>query len=64
MPRSKRNKEVSLTNTKAKTKDQKTELITSLREFVDEYKHIFVFSYENLKGTKFRDIRFYWRESK
>ena len=64
MPRSKRNKVVSLTKAQQKTKDHKADLISEIRNYIDEYKHLFVFSYENLKGTKFRDIRFRWRESK
>ena len=55
---------VSLTKTKSKGKDNKSKLINELHDFIDEYKHIFVFSYNNLKGTLFRDIRFAWRESK
>ena len=55
---------VSLTKTKAKGKDNKTKLIANIREFIDEYKHIFAFTYTNLKATKFRDIRSDFKESK
>lgn len=64
MPRSKRNKVVSLTKTKGKGRDLKSKLIESLRENVDEYENIFVVSFENLRASRFKDIRMDWRESR
>ena len=64
MPRSKRNKVVSLTKTNAKGRDQKSKLVDSLRQFIDEYKHIYVFAFENMRTSHFKDVRMHWRESK
>lgn len=55
---------VSLTKTGAKGKTLKSKLIEVIRGHVDEYKSIYVFSFENLRTSKFRDVRMDWKESK
>lgn len=64
MPVSKRNKIVSLTKTGAKGKELKSKLIETIRQYVDDYDHIYVFSYNNNRSTKFKDIRMDFKESK
>ena len=64
MPRSRRNKVVSLTQTEAKGRDLKVRMIESLREHVDEYDRIFVLSFDNMRASRFKDIRMDFRESK
>jgi mRNA turnover protein 4 len=64
MPRSKRNKVVSLTKTRGKGRAGKTKLVEELRNAIDEYKHIYVFSFENLRASMFKDIRAHFRESR
>lgn len=55
---------VSLTKTDAKGKDLKKKLVEVLREAVDEYKGVYVMSFENMRAAKFREIRMDWKESK
>uniref|UniRef100_A0A915DNE4 Ribosome assembly factor mrt4 n=1 Tax=Ditylenchus dipsaci TaxID=166011 RepID=A0A915DNE4_9BILA len=57
MPSSKRDKVVSLTKVKKKTKEGKLSLIEEIRKSVTDYANLFVFSMENLRGTKFVQIR-------
>mmetsp|Transcript_31056 Transcript_31056/g.29654 ORF Transcript_31056/g.29654 Transcript_31056/m.29654 type:complete len:216 (-) Transcript_31056:1167-1814(-) len=64
MPKSKRNKVVSLTKTRAKGRPLKTKLVEELRNACDEYKHIYVFSFQNLRAGIFKDIRQHFRESR
>lgn len=62
--RSKRSKVVSLTKTSSKGKSAKTKLIESIRESVDQYNSIFVFTYENMRANLFKDVRIHFRESR
>ena len=62
--RSKRSKVVSLTKTSAKGKDAKTKLIESIRESVDQYSNIYVFTYDNMRANLFKDVRIHFRESR
>jgi hypothetical protein len=55
---------VSLTKTTSKGKTLKTKLAEVLRQAVDEYKRLYVFSYNNIRTSKFRDVRMDWKESK
>jgi len=64
MPRSRRNKQVSLTKTQSKGRDLKGEVIEKIRSAVDEYNNIYVFSYENMRSSKFKDARIEWRDSR
>ncbi|VDM38936.1 unnamed protein product [Toxocara canis] len=57
MPRSKREKEVSLTKVKKKNKESKKNLVKDIRNSVDTYTHMFVFSVENMRATKFIEVR-------
>jgi mRNA turnover protein 4 len=55
---------VSLTKTKAQGRPRKTQLVDDLRAAVDEYKHIYVFTFENMRTSIFKEIRQHFRESK
>ncbi len=55
---------VSLTKTNAKGRNLKKKLVEVLREAIDEYKSIYLFSFENMRAAKFKDVRMDWRESK
>ena len=55
---------VSLTKTGAKGRTLKSKLIEVLRAAVDEYKSIYLFRFENMRASKFKDVRMDWRESK
>lgn len=58
------NSTVSLTKTDAKGKDLKKKLVEVLRGAVDEYKGVYVLNFENMRASKFREIRMDWKESK
>ena len=64
MPRSKRHKVVSLTKTKAKSMEDKTDTIEMLRSAVDEYKNVFAFTYENMRSAAFKEVRMHFKESR
>lgn len=55
---------VSLTKTASKGRTLKSKLIDELRQAVDEYERIYVFSFDNLRAAAFKDIRMEWRDSK
>ncbi|GMR30445.1 hypothetical protein PMAYCL1PPCAC_00640 [Pristionchus mayeri] len=57
MPRSKRDKDVSLTKVKKKTRETKEGLVQQLRNAVDEYPHVFVYEFENMRASKFVQVR-------
>lgn len=64
MARSKRVRAVALTQTSKKTKDQKAHIIQDVRDAVDKYKDLYLFSYENMRSNKFKTIRMDFRENK
>ncbi|XP_038677647.1 mRNA turnover protein 4 homolog [Scyliorhinus canicula] len=64
MPRSRRDKRVSLTKTTKKGLQIKQNLIEELRKCVDTYKNVFVFSIENMRNNKLKDMRSAWKHSR
>ncbi|KAM9814117.1 mRNA turnover protein 4 homolog [Neosynchiropus ocellatus] len=64
MPKSKRDKKVSLTKTAKKGLESKQKLIEELRSCVDTYKHLFIFSVANMRNNKLKDIRTAWKHSR
>ena len=56
MPKSKRNKLVSLTKTKKKGREGKEELVDKIQDCCDQYKHSYVVSYENIRSTPFKQM--------
>ncbi|KAJ4440434.1 mRNA turnover protein 4 homolog [Periplaneta americana] len=64
MPKSKRDKKISLTKTKKKGLGFKQQLVDEIRRCVDDYKRIFVFSVENMRNAKLKDLRTEWRHSR
>jgi len=57
MPRSKRDKEVSLTKVKKKTRVTKESLVDEVRHSVDSYKNLFVFTIDNMRSKNFIAVR-------
>jgi len=64
MPKSKRNKQVSLTVTKKRPKELKKKLFEEVRKCADEYERLFLFSYENMRTTKLQEVKSEWRSSR
>ncbi|KAL4841709.1 hypothetical protein H8958_013212 [Nasalis larvatus] len=64
MPKSKRDKKVSLTKTAKKGLELKQNLIEELRKCVDTCKYLFIFSVANMRNSKLKDIRNAWKHSR
>lgn len=64
MPRSKRNRQVSLTQTKKKGLPRKQSLIQEVRDAFDKYDKVFVYSVSNMRNTKLKDVRQEWKDSR
>ncbi|XP_012736844.2 mRNA turnover protein 4 homolog isoform X1 [Fundulus heteroclitus] len=64
MPKSKRDKKISLTKTAKKGLESKQKLIEELRKCVDTYRNLFIFSVENMRNNKLKDIRTSWKHSR
>ncbi len=48
---------VTLSKTKKKGKVQKESLVKSVRDCLDEYSSVYVFSFENMRNTKFKEFK-------
>ncbi|XP_021909656.1 mRNA turnover protein 4 homolog isoform X1 [Carica papaya] len=57
MPKSKRNKQVTLSKTKKKGREHKESIVNSIRDAVENYNSIYVFSFENMRNLKFKEFR-------
>ncbi|KAK3806628.1 MAG: ribosomal protein L10-domain-containing protein [Benniella sp.] len=64
MPKSKRNKVVTLTQTDKKGRAGKDALYDQIRECVDQYKYIWIFSVENMRNTYLKNVRSEWKTSR
>jgi mRNA turnover protein 4 len=61
MPKSKRDKEVTLTKVKRKGKESKSKLVDDIRQCVDEYENVFAFSVDNIRSSKLAAIRTHFK---
>lgn len=57
MPKSKRNRAVTLSKTKKKGREHKEAIVNSIREAVEKYASMYVFSFENMRNLKFKEFR-------
>ncbi|KAM9859916.1 mRNA turnover protein 4 homolog [Aulostomus maculatus] len=64
MPKSKRDKKISLTKTAKKGLEAKQKLIEEFRKCVDTYKYLFIFSVANMRNNKLKDLRTAWKHSR
>nr|CCA14209.1 mRNA turnover protein 4 putative [Albugo laibachii Nc14] len=64
MPKSKRHRVHTLTKTSKKGSELKKNIVASLREAVDEYGAVFVFSFENMRTNHLKDVRMELRDSR
>jgi len=61
MPVSKRNRVVSLTQTKKKGLEHKQKLVTEIRSAIDDYDSVYIFSIENMRNNKLKEVREEWK---
>ena len=57
MPEAKKNKVVSLTKVKPKTKDHKESLVQKTQAYMKKFKYAYVLSYENMSTNNFKPLR-------
>ncbi|KAL9275505.1 mRNA turnover protein 4-like protein [Drosera capensis] len=57
MPKSKRNRPVTLSKTKKKGREHKEAVVNGIREAVDRYGSVYVFNFENMRNLKFKEFR-------
>ncbi|CAJ0960059.1 unnamed protein product, partial [Mesorhabditis belari] len=57
MPRTKREKEVSLTKVKKKTKEAKSGMINEVKHCAESYENLYVFSVDNMRSDLFLEVR-------
>jgi mRNA turnover protein 4 len=65
MPKSRRDKKISLTKVDKKVGlESKQKLVDNIRSAVDNYARIFVFKPENMRNKTLKDVREKWKHSK
>lgn len=64
MPKSKRNKLVSLTKVKSKGSKLKEKLIEDVRDACDTYPNFFILDVENMRNNSLKEIRSHWQGSR
>jgi mRNA turnover protein 4 len=57
MPKSKRSKVVHMTQVAKKTRDDKDQLFTNIREAIPEYQHVIVFEVDNMRNNHLKVVR-------
>ncbi|KAL2342165.1 hypothetical protein Fmac_010105 [Flemingia macrophylla] len=57
MPKSKRNRQVTLSKTKKKGRDHKETIVNGIKEAAEKYGSVYVFSFENMRNQKFKEFR-------
>jgi len=62
MPQSKRSRVVALTQTAKKSRDHKSSVIKEVRAAIDNHDTLYLFSYENMRSNKFKNVRMHFRE--
>ncbi|KZV63490.1 hypothetical protein PENSPDRAFT_691611 [Peniophora sp. CONT] len=63
MPKSKRQKLVSLTKVAKKTKEHKSAQITEIQENVDKWQYVWLFEVGNMRNAHLKTVRRYWKDS-
>lgn len=54
---------VALTKTEKKaTRDHKTQYVQQVRDAIDAHKGLYLFHFENMRSSKFKDVRLYFRD--
>lgn len=66
MGRSRRERVVALTKTRKHMfgKDKKKEMVQDIRDTIDKYQHVYIFSTENMRNALLKDLRAQWKDSR
>ncbi|XP_031847757.1 ribosomal protein LP0-like [Nomia melanderi] len=64
MPKSKRDKKISLTKTSKKGLVLKQQIVEDVRNCVEKYSEIFLISVDNMRNNKLKDLRGEWKDSR
>nr|XP_023013798.1 mRNA turnover protein 4 homolog [Leptinotarsa decemlineata] len=64
MPKSKRDKKISLTKTDKKGLALKQKIVEDVRNCVEKYKSIYLFTYRNMRNEKMKEVREEWKPSR
>lgn len=64
MPKSKRDQKVSLTKTDRKGLSNKQQIIEDIQECRQKYDNVFLFSVQNMRNAKLKDVRTAWKNSR
>lgn len=62
MPRAKRDKKISLTKTERKGLQWKQQIVEDIRNCVQKYPNIYVFSVQNMRNNLLKDLRSEWKK--
>ncbi|XP_020102238.1 mRNA turnover protein 4 homolog [Ananas comosus] len=57
MPKSKRNRPVTLSKTKKKGREHKEAIVNAIKQAVEDYSSAYVFTFENMRNQKLKDFR-------
>uniref|UniRef100_A0A2M3ZGF9 Ribosome assembly factor mrt4 n=1 Tax=Anopheles braziliensis TaxID=58242 RepID=A0A2M3ZGF9_9DIPT len=64
MPKSKRDKKVSLTKTDRKGLSEKQQIIEEIQMCRQKYENVFLFTVQNMRNSKLKEIRTKWKNSR
>ncbi|XP_052860350.1 mRNA turnover protein 4 homolog [Anopheles cruzii] len=64
MPKSKRDKKVSLTKTDRKGLSNKQQIIEDIQQCRQKYDNVFLFTVQNMRNSKLKEIRSQWKNSR
>ena len=54
---------VALTQTAKKTREHKSDVIRDIRDAIDDHDSLYLFSFENMRSNKFKNVRMHFREA-
>ncbi|KAK9929481.1 hypothetical protein M0R45_026577 [Rubus argutus] len=57
MPKSKRDRPVTLSKTKRKGREHKEAVVNTIKQASEDYNSVYVFSFENMRNLKFKEFR-------
>ncbi|KAJ0981363.1 hypothetical protein J5N97_009618 [Dioscorea zingiberensis] len=57
MPKSKRNRAVTLSKTKKKGKEHKEAIVSNIKQALEDYSSAYVFTFENMRNQRFKEFR-------